>query len=97
MTAKRTNWLLRMSLPLNQAATSVMFTRESLRRVNSTSLVSICTGTLYSLLVTPGLSGETSVGPGTASSSANRLVFEDSLGIALATRLFGSRLKYGTP
>ena len=88
-------------LPFSQLTTSVMMVELSLRRVMSRSLLSICTGTLNVSLVTPGLAELTSVGPGTASSSANRLVFEASLGMFADTRdpviPPGSRLKYGMP
>ncbi|HZR48651.1 MAG TPA: hypothetical protein VFB06_03955 [Streptosporangiaceae bacterium] len=52
-------------------------------------------------LVTPGFAELTSVGPGTASSSTKRLLFDASLGMCPDTREPvippGSRLKYGIP
>jgi len=52
-------------------------------------------------LLMPGLAEETSVGPATASSRANRVVFDRSRGILLDTSEPvippGSRWKYGIP
>ncbi len=95
------DWPLSVLLPFSQLTTSVMMVELSLRSVMSRSLLSIVTGTLNVSLVTPGLAELTSVGPGTASSSAKRLVLEDSLGMCPDTRVPvippGSRLKYGMP
>ena len=56
------------SLPPSQASASERTGAWSLRSVSSMSLDSITTGTGYRSLVTPGLAGLTSVGPGSASS-----------------------------
>ena len=74
-------------LPSNQASTSwITAARKSLRKVNSRSFSSIRTGTGNRLLVTPGLSGWTSVGAGTASSSTDRVGSASSRGRCAPTR-----------
>jgi hypothetical protein len=72
-------------LPPSQASTSEMKEALSLRSVMRKSLLSILTGTLNRCLVIPGLTGDTSVGPGTASCSAYVLPSEASRGMCEAT------------
>jgi hypothetical protein len=82
-----------------------MFVTESLRSVMSMSWDSIRTSTLNRSFVTLGIVALgpptrppiTSVGLGTASSSANREGFASSRGMWLATTPAGSRRKYGSP
>ena len=80
-------------LPARKAMTSQRLSTLSLRSVMSMSFCSIRTGTLNVSLVMPGLPGLTSVGPGTASSRANRLLSEVSRGTSVLNSQPGNRLK----
>src|SRR5258707_5418736 len=78
---------LRLLLPCSQLITFVTLLRLSLRNEKRTSLDSMTTGTLKVVLWMFGFADETSVGLGTASSRAKRLVFESRRGMLPLTRL----------
>lgn len=69
----------------------------SLRSDSSMSFRSIFTGTLNACFLMPGLARLTSVGAGTASSSANLLLSEFSRGTSVLSIQPGNRRKYGSP
>src|SRR5579885_2886737 len=86
----------RLLLPWSQLATFCALLRESLRIGKSISFDSLHTLTLKVALTIPFV-GVTSVGAGTASSSAKRVLSESRRGMALFTRLLGILRKYGRP
>src|SRR5579885_3759011 len=86
----------RLLLPWSQLATFCALDRESLRIVKRISFDSITTRTLKFALTIPFVA-VTSVGAGTASSSAKRVLSEARRGMALFTRLLGNLRKYGRP